>query len=70
LPVEGDEQLSLPIDSEEHDGWPGVEWPEVIDGICTKHGIEVGSFTDICFACHREQLDAARRGSREHERRP
>lgn len=49
--------------------WRGVEWPKVVNGICSKHGGRVGSFTGLCFACHREQLAAVRQGSREFEKR-
>jgi hypothetical protein len=35
-----------------------------------KHGTPVETFTGICFRCHREQLDAAQRGSYEWELPP
>jgi hypothetical protein len=50
------------------ESWRGVRWAHVANGVCTRHGVEAGAFTDICCECHAEQLDAARHGSREHER--
>jgi hypothetical protein len=49
--------------------WRGVRWEPVRSGKCLAHG-EVGRFTGICWWCHREQLEAARRGSREWEQQP
>ena len=48
--------------------WRGVKWVPPVRGICPRHVVRVGPVTGICPACHREQLDAARRGSREWER--
>ena len=48
--------------------WNGVKWAPVHRGVCTRHGTRVGPVTGICIDCHREQLDAAKRGSREFEK--
>ena len=48
--------------------WWGVHWPPVVDGVCSQHTTSVGVVTGLCWRCHVDQLDAARRGSREHER--
>jgi len=50
--------------------WRGVAYPPIVNGICTRHRLSVCPFTRLCFACHRDQLQAAARGSREHERLP
>jgi hypothetical protein len=50
------------------DAWRGVSWPGLRDGRCARDGEVVGAFTAVCFRCHREQLEAASRGSREWER--
>jgi hypothetical protein len=42
-----------------------VRWLDVHDGVCDRHGTPVGKVTRLCYACHREQLDAAERDSRE-----
>jgi hypothetical protein len=48
--------------------WTGVHWPVLRDGRCARHDEVVGAFSAVCFRCHREQLEAASRGSREWER--
>lgn len=48
--------------------WRGVAWPPIVGGRCTKHQIAVSTLSGLCFLCHQEQLDAARRGSREWEK--
>jgi hypothetical protein len=47
--------------------WRGVRWARIERGRCLLHESKVEPFTGICHACHREQLEAARRGSREWE---
>ena len=49
-------------------GWRGVRWLPVRRGLCVRHGTRVGKVTRLCFVCHRRQLEAAERGSREWER--
>lgn len=47
--------------------WKGVAWIRPVAGNCPKHGTPVGSITKLCATCHREQLKAAAKGSREWE---
>ena len=47
--------------------WRGVKWNPVSRGACVKHGTPVGPITRLCITCHQEQLEAARKGSREWE---
>lgn len=50
--------------------WRGVRWLQPVNGVYPKHGTPVGPVTGLCLRCHREQLDAAAKGSNECERRP
>lgn len=53
---------------EQRETWRGVKWLWPIDGLCPRHHIAVGPITKLCLECNHEQVDAARRGSREWER--
>lgn len=50
--------------------WRGVRWFTAPRGRCSKHDVKVARFSGLCVLCHREQLDAAARGSSEWQLAP